>query len=44
LAIGNWKQSPVEFDLAADTVEALRKKRVSEKVLAAMKAAMGDDK
>ena len=38
------EQSPVEFDLAADKVEALRKKRVSEKVLAAMKAAMGDDK
>jgi hypothetical protein len=38
------EQSPVEFDLAADKLEALRKKRVSEKVLAAMKAAMGEDK
>ena len=38
------EQSPVEFDLAADKLEALKKKRVSDKVLAAMKAAMGDDK
>ncbi|HEX6649477.1 MAG TPA: hypothetical protein VF075_08055 [Pyrinomonadaceae bacterium] len=38
------EQSPVEFDLAADKLEALRKKRVSEKVLTAMKAAMGEDK
>lgn len=38
------EQSPVEFDLAADKLEALRKKRVSDKVLAAMKAAMGEDK
>jgi len=38
------EQSPVEFDLAADKVEELKKKRVSDKVLAAMKAAMGDDK
>ena len=36
--------SPVEFDLAPDKVEALRKRRVSDKVLAAMKAAMGEDK
>jgi hypothetical protein len=34
----------VEFEPGADKVEALRKKRVSEKVLAAMKAAMGDEK
>jgi hypothetical protein len=38
------EQSPVDFDLAADKLEALRKKRVSDKVLAAMKAAMGDEK
>ena len=38
------EQSPVEFDLAADKLDALRKKRVSDKVLAAMKAAMGEDK
>ncbi len=38
------EQSPVDFDLAADKMEALRKRRVSDKVLAAMKAAMGEDK
>ena len=38
------EQSPVEFDLAADKLEALKKRRVSDKILAAMKAAMGDDK
>jgi hypothetical protein len=38
------EQSPVEFDLAADKLEALRKKRVTDKVLAAMRAAMGDEK
>jgi hypothetical protein len=38
------EQSPVEFDLAANKLEELRKKRVSEKVLAAMRAAMGEDK
>ena len=38
------EQSPVEFDLAADKLEALRKRRVSDKVVAAMKAAMGEDK
>ena len=38
------EQSPVEFDLAADKLDQLRKRRVSEKVLAAMKAAMGEDK
>jgi hypothetical protein len=37
------EQSPVEFDLAADKLEALRKQRVSEKILAAMKVAMGDE-
>lgn len=38
------EQSPVEFDLAADQVESLRKRRVTDKVLAAMKAAMGEEK
>jgi len=38
------EQSPVDFDLAADKLEQLRKHRVSDKVLAAMKAAMGEDK
>ena len=38
------EQSPVDFDLAADKLDALRKKRVTDKVLAAMKAAMGEDK
>jgi hypothetical protein len=37
------EQSPVEFDLSAAKVEELRKRRVSEKILAAMKAAMGDE-
>ena len=37
------EQSPVEFDLAAAKLEALRKQRVSDKILAAMKAAMGDE-
>lgn len=38
------EQSPVEFDLASDKLEDLRKRRVTDKVLAAMKAAMGEDK
>ncbi|HEU4434744.1 MAG TPA: hypothetical protein VFR51_15270 [Pyrinomonadaceae bacterium] len=38
------EQSPVEFDLAANKLEELRRRRVSDKVLAAMKAAMGDEK
>ncbi|HJP95608.1 MAG TPA: hypothetical protein VJ875_26910 [Pyrinomonadaceae bacterium] len=38
------EQSPVEFDLKADKLEALRKRRVSDKVIDAMKAAMGEDK
>ena len=38
------EQSPVEFDLAAEKLDDLRKRRVSDKVLAAMKAAMGEDK
>ncbi|HKG61676.1 MAG TPA: hypothetical protein VKB05_18105 [Pyrinomonadaceae bacterium] len=38
------EQSPVEFDLAADKLDALRKRRVTDKVIVAMKAAMGEDK
>ena len=38
------EQSPVEFDLAAKKLDELRRRRVTEKVLAAMKAAMGEDK
>lgn len=38
------EQSPVEFDLAADKLETLRKRRVSDKVIEAMKAAMGEEK
>jgi len=38
------EQSPVEFDLASAKLEELRKRRVSDKVLAAMKAAMGEEK
>jgi hypothetical protein len=34
----------VEFDLAADKMDELRKRRVSDKVLAAMRTAMGEDK
>ena len=37
------EQSPVEFDLSAAKVDELRKRRVSEKILTAMKAAMGDE-
>lgn len=38
------EQSPVEFDLAANKLDELRRHRVTDKVLAAMKAAMGEDK
>jgi len=38
------EQSPVEFDLAEEKLDALRKRRVTDKVLAAMKAAMGEEK
>jgi len=38
------EQSPVEFDLSATKMDELRKRRVSDKVLAAMRAAMGEDK
>ena len=38
------EQSPVEFDLAPAKLDELRKRRVSEKIVTAMKAAMGDEK
>jgi hypothetical protein len=37
------EQSPVEFDLSPAKINDLRKRRVSDKILTAMKAAMGDD-
>ncbi|HSQ24038.1 MAG TPA: hypothetical protein VLN44_06500 [Pyrinomonadaceae bacterium] len=37
------EQSPVDFDLSAPQIADLRKHRVGDKILAAMKAAMGDD-
>jgi hypothetical protein len=37
------EQSPVEFDLSAAKLGELRKRRVTEPVIAAMRAAMGDD-
>ena len=37
------EQSPVEFDLSTAKLAELRKRRVSEPVIAAMRAAMGDD-
>jgi hypothetical protein len=37
------EQSPVEFDLSPAKLADLRKRRVSEKILAAMKTALGDD-
>ncbi len=37
------EQSSVEFDLSTTKLEDLRKHRVSDKILAAMKVAMGDD-
>ena len=37
------EQSPVEFDLSAAKLSELRKRRVSESVIAAMRAAMGED-
>ena len=37
------ENSPVEFDLSAAKVEELRKRRVSEKIISAMKTAMGDE-
>ena len=38
------EQSPVEFDLAPAKLDELRKRRVSEKIVTAMKTAMGDEK
>jgi len=37
------EQSPVAFDLAPEKLAELRKHRVTEKIVAAMKAAMGVD-
>jgi hypothetical protein len=37
------EQSPVNFNLAPDKISDLKKHRVSDKILTAMKAAMGDD-
>ena len=37
------EQSPVEFDLSETKLDELRKRRVSDKVVAAMKVAMGTD-
>jgi hypothetical protein len=37
------EQSPVEFDLSNEKIAELRKHRVSEKIVAAMKTAMGDE-
>ena len=37
------EQSPVEFDLSPSKLTDLRKRRVSEPVIAAMRAAMGED-
>jgi hypothetical protein len=37
------EQSPVDFDLSASKIADLRKHQVGEKILAAMKAAMGGD-
>ncbi|MCA1591688.1 MAG: hypothetical protein LC754_03360 [Acidobacteria bacterium] len=37
------EQSPVEFDLSASKLAELRKRRVAEPVIAAMRAAMGDE-
>lgn len=37
------EQSPVEFDLSPNQIAELRKRRVSEKILSAMKTAMGND-
>lgn len=37
------EQSPVDFDLAPAKVDDLRRRRVGDKILSAMKAAMGDE-
>jgi len=37
------EQSPVEFDLSSSKLDELRKRRVSDKILTAMRTAMGDE-
>lgn len=37
------EQSPVEFDFSAAKIAELRKRRVGDKIIAAMRSAMGDD-
>jgi hypothetical protein len=37
------EQSPVEFDLAVEKLAELRRRRVTEPIIVAMRAAMGDD-
>jgi len=37
------EQSPVDFDLAAPKLDELRKRRVSDKILTAMRTAMGEE-
>jgi hypothetical protein len=37
------EQSPVDFDLSADKVDELRRRRVTDAIIAAMTAAMGTD-
>ncbi|HKS29455.1 MAG TPA: hypothetical protein VJS44_16615 [Pyrinomonadaceae bacterium] len=37
------EQSPVEFDLSADKLKELRRRRVTEAIISAMTAAMGDE-
>jgi hypothetical protein len=37
------EQSPVEFDLSPARLSELRKRRVTEPVIAAMRAAMGEE-
>lgn len=37
------ENSPVEFDFSLEKIDELRKHRVTDKILAAMKAAMGND-
>ena len=37
------EQSPVEFDLSENKLDELRKRRVSDRIVAAMKAAMGTE-
>ena len=37
------EQSPVEFDLSPAKISELKKHRVGDKIIAAMRTAMGDD-